>query len=105
MSSASANQVNISWTDATPITDPATYGDHSNEIGFVIERSANGGTFGAIGEAIANSTTYSDTTKQLHLPPLRLQCGGDFPGIRSNHHTGNQSTDRLPHRTDQWCHL
>ncbi len=48
----STSAVDLDWTDKS-----------SNETGFVIERSSNGGsTWGQIGTAAANTTTYSDGT-------------------------------------------
>jgi hypothetical protein len=49
---ASATQVNLTWTDKS-----------SNETGFVIDRSANGGaTWTRIQQTVANVVAYSDTT-------------------------------------------
>ena len=37
--SPGASAINLTWTDATPATDPATLGNPANEIGFRIERA------------------------------------------------------------------
>lgn len=54
----------LTWTDATPWngTGPAsTLGNPANEIGFRIERATGlAGTFAAIGNGLANTTTFSD---------------------------------------------
>lgn len=62
--------VNLSWTDATPITNPTTLGNPANEIGFKIERAViakNGkiGTYVQIAQALANQTSFIDTTADL----------------------------------------
>jgi hypothetical protein len=43
-------EIELAWTD-----------NNTNEIGFIIERSENGGFFWPIGAAFANVTTYRDT--------------------------------------------
>jgi FtsP/CotA-like multicopper oxidase with cupredoxin domain len=57
-------QVNLLWTDGTPVADPATWGNPANEVGYRIERAVvTGGIPGAydpIGTALANATTFSD---------------------------------------------
>lgn len=60
--------VDLTWVDPTPADAPATLGDPTNEIGFHVQRATNApdGTLGAyvtIGEALANTTTYTDTTR------------------------------------------
>lgn len=55
--------VNVTWTDPTP----ATMGDTQNEVGFIIERCARINdqactNFVQIGKALANATSYVDTT-------------------------------------------
>jgi FtsP/CotA-like multicopper oxidase with cupredoxin domain len=71
LSAASAGTVGIdlSWSDATPATDPATWGNPANEIGFWIERAeVTGGvpgTYATIGHALANQITYGDTTAAI----------------------------------------
>jgi len=70
--SLGVNAVNLSWTDPTPVNDPATLGNPANEIGFRIERAdvdALGqiGTYLPIGTALANAIAYVDTT----LNPLQ----------------------------------
>jgi FtsP/CotA-like multicopper oxidase with cupredoxin domain len=44
-------KVGLSWTD-----------NSTNETGFVLERSVNGGSFTALTTVAANATTYTDTT-------------------------------------------
>ena len=58
------SRVNLTWTDNTAVdyTDPAFWGDPSNEIGFRIMRATGGGAFEAIGTALANATSYVDNT-------------------------------------------
>ena len=63
LSVSGTGPVNLAWTDATPAGNPATLGNPANEIGFRIERATGTtGAFSAIGQALANVTTYSDTT-------------------------------------------
>ncbi|HBG25528.1 MAG TPA: laccase [Phycisphaerales bacterium] len=63
---SAGTQANLSWTDGTIETDPLTLGNPKNEIGFRIERAdvINGviGAYSLIGGALANQTTYSDTS-------------------------------------------
>jgi predicted phage tail protein len=47
---ASASRVDVAWTDGS-----------SNESGFKIERSRNGGAFTQVATVAANVTTYADT--------------------------------------------
>jgi FtsP/CotA-like multicopper oxidase with cupredoxin domain len=59
------NQVTLNWIDPTPIADPATWGDPTNEIGFRIEVAPldafdEPGTFTTVGTALANATGYVD---------------------------------------------
>jgi len=62
------SQVDLTWTDGTPVTtDPATWGNPANEIGYRIDRadidsSGNLGAYLPIGSALANATTFSDAT-------------------------------------------
>ena len=62
------SDVLLSWTDGTPvsITDPTTWGNAKNEIGYKIERAplVNGtvGDYAQIATALANVTTYTDNT-------------------------------------------
>ena len=62
------SDVLLSWTDGTPvsITDPTTWGNAKNEIGYKIERapltSGTVGTYAQIGTALANVTSYTDKT-------------------------------------------
>ncbi|MBI4848707.1 MAG: fibronectin type III domain-containing protein [Nitrospirae bacterium] len=59
-----ANQVNLTWTDATPPNNPLTLGNPANEIGFRIERCTGAGCidFAPLISALANATGYLDTT-------------------------------------------
>jgi FtsP/CotA-like multicopper oxidase with cupredoxin domain len=71
---ASSGALNLSWTDGTPPTPAfgvggATWGDPKGEVGYRIDRAVVdpglGGTVGAygqIGTALANQTTYVDST-------------------------------------------
>lgn len=62
--------VTLTWNDTTPVDyqDPTTWGDRSAEIGYRIERATitwRGHTgFETVGTAVANATTYTDTTAQ-----------------------------------------
>ena len=60
----SSTQINLSWTDTTPVeyVTRAGFGDPKSEIGFRIERATGAGAFAQIGAALANVTTYNDTT-------------------------------------------
>ena len=52
------------WIDPTPVNyvTQAGFGDETNEIGFSIERSTDGGaTFFQIGTAVANATSFTET--------------------------------------------
>jgi hypothetical protein len=51
----SSRQVNLAWTD-----------NSSNETGFIIQRSTNGGTWTQVGQVSANVTAYSDTMVSRH---------------------------------------
>jgi FtsP/CotA-like multicopper oxidase with cupredoxin domain len=59
-------QVKISWTDPSAVDylTRSGFGNTSGEIGFRIQRApgTTGGTFAQIGTAIANATSYTDTT-------------------------------------------
>ncbi|MEC5182542.1 Ig-like domain-containing protein [Arthrobacter sp. CG_A4] len=62
------SDVLLSWTDGTPVTmtDPTTWGNAKNEIGYKIERAPIvNGTLGAyvqFATTLANVTTYTDVT-------------------------------------------
>ncbi|MBF0484853.1 MAG: multicopper oxidase domain-containing protein, partial [Candidatus Omnitrophica bacterium] len=58
----SGTPINLTWIDGTPASAPATLGNPANEIGFRIERAVGTGAFVTIGTALANSTTFNDTT-------------------------------------------
>ena len=66
---APGSDVLVTWTDGTPavIDDLLTWGRPQNEIGFRIERAVVTagvpGTFEQIGTALANATSYTDTTR------------------------------------------
>jgi FtsP/CotA-like multicopper oxidase with cupredoxin domain len=59
--------VDVAWVDATPASDPTTWGNPKAEIGFRIERGtvdAVGSqltTYSTVATALANATTYRDT--------------------------------------------
>jgi hypothetical protein len=62
----------LTWTDPTPVLPrapvtgvPANLGNLANEIGFHVQRAVGAGAFATIAEALANSTTYTDTTAVL----------------------------------------
>jgi len=64
-SALAGTQILLTWTDNTAANylDPAFWGDPSNEIGFRIDRSVNGGAFdNNFGAALANATSYLDTS-------------------------------------------
>ena len=56
----------LTWTDPTPVAAATTLGNKTNEIGFRINRAVvtNGvaGTYAPIATALANATTFTDTT-------------------------------------------
>ena len=55
--------VALTWTDGTPVSSASTLGNPQNEIGFRIERAIGAaGAFVSIGTALANATTFTDTT-------------------------------------------
>lgn len=62
--SGGVDTLDVSWNDPVPVdyADLGTFGNHANEIGFVIQRSANNGPFAPVGFALANDTLYSDAT-------------------------------------------
>ena len=59
----------LNWTDGTPVvyTDPTTWANPKNEVGYRIERADADGAgnptsaYAEIGTALANTTTYTDT--------------------------------------------
>jgi FtsP/CotA-like multicopper oxidase with cupredoxin domain len=65
----------LTWTDATPFNyitgiPISTLGNSANEIGFLIQRAnvdvnGNPGTYTQIGSALANQTTYTDSTANI----------------------------------------
>jgi FtsP/CotA-like multicopper oxidase with cupredoxin domain len=60
--------VALTWTDGTPVTtDPATWGNPANEVGYRIERaliesSGQPGVYLPLGLALANATSFTDAT-------------------------------------------
>ena len=59
--------IDLRWTDSTPGDNPAMLGNPANEIGFRVERATvdSAGvesTYTVIGNALANVTSYEDTT-------------------------------------------
>jgi FtsP/CotA-like multicopper oxidase with cupredoxin domain len=55
--------ITLAWTDRSPVTsNPATWGDPKAEIGYRIERATGAGGFVELGTALANATSYIDTT-------------------------------------------
>lgn len=63
-----ANVVNLTWTDPTPwngFGPASTQGNPANEIGYQIQRSANGTAYTTIGTAPANTTKFADSTTAL----------------------------------------
>ena len=71
LSQPAGGTITLNWTDTTPFnyatgftTAPpsATLGNPANEIGFRIERSSNGVAFVPVGSALANATSYTDST-------------------------------------------
>jgi FtsP/CotA-like multicopper oxidase with cupredoxin domain/fibronectin type 3 domain-containing protein len=65
-SALSGTEVYLIWTDGTPKDQPSTLGNKKNEIGFRVERApVTGGvpgTYTLLGKALANQTTFTDTT-------------------------------------------
>ena len=97
---ASASRVDVAWTDGS-----------SNESGFKIERSRNGGAFTQVATVAANITTYADTHsrfwKHLQLPRPRLQHGRQLrvlerdaregrDAVGAQHLDGNGGDDGAP---------
>ncbi|MBI4791281.1 MAG: multicopper oxidase domain-containing protein [Deltaproteobacteria bacterium] len=78
-----ANQIDLTWTDPTPVADPATLGNHANEIKFRIERSTNSGAYTFLADALANATTYSDATalagSTYRYRVFAVNAAGDSP--------------------------
>ncbi len=60
--------VDLTWTDPTPVNSPTTLGNPTNEIGFRVERTTvdvlgnDLAPYAAIGTALANVTTFRDST-------------------------------------------
>ncbi|MDZ4167183.1 MAG: cell wall-binding repeat-containing protein [Coriobacteriia bacterium] len=62
------SDITLTWIDATPwdgLGPTSTVGDLSNEIGFRVERSVSGADdWSVVGAAIANQTTFVDSTTE-----------------------------------------
>ncbi len=62
----SGGRVVVTWNDPTPVTytDPLTYGNTSNEVGFNVYRSTNGVDFTKLNTVnlVANSTSFTDSS-------------------------------------------
>ncbi|MBI5375772.1 MAG: putative Ig domain-containing protein [Candidatus Schekmanbacteria bacterium] len=52
----------LTWKDPTPSTSASTLGNPKNEIGYRVERANGSDPFAIIGTALANATTYTDTS-------------------------------------------
>ena len=52
----------LNWVDPTPVAALSTLGNPANEIGFRIERAPVNGVYATIGTALANVTSYVDTS-------------------------------------------
>ena len=69
-----AGQVHLAWTDGTPVSDPSTMGNPTNEIGFRIERAIGvADVFEQIGTALANATNFTDTTATPNTTTYRYR--------------------------------
>ena len=76
----------LAWTDATPVVDPnnpANLGNPQNEIGFRIQRrNGTTGNWTTLATALANQTTYADTTAGTSTRYYRVvafNAAGDSP--------------------------
>jgi FtsP/CotA-like multicopper oxidase with cupredoxin domain len=58
---APVQSVTLTWTDGTPVV-LGSLGNPKSEVGFIIERAGQSGPFVQIGTALANQTTFVDTT-------------------------------------------
>lgn len=80
-------QVDLTWTDDTSPTDPATLGNPANEIGFRIERAVyvdgTPGPYMQVGSALANATSYTDAavdpTMTYDYRVVAFNAAGDSP--------------------------
>jgi hypothetical protein len=66
-----AAPVILNWTDATPAYSPNSMGNPASEIGYKIYRAdvdslGNVGAFAKIGQALANATSYTDSTANIN---------------------------------------
>ncbi len=77
VSQAGAGQpVVVTWVDPTPISNPATYGNPANELGFTVERctgtvvacSAANAVWQTVVNAAANTTTATDKLHKAVAP-------------------------------------
>jgi len=58
---APGTPVTVTWTDPTPVSVNTTFGNASNELGFLVQRSLDGGkTWSTVAKAPANTTTAKD---------------------------------------------
>ena len=83
----------LSWTDGTPVdyTNPATWVNPNNEIGFRIERAdvTNGvvGPYAQIATTLANVTTYTDNPPDPFMTysyrVIAWNVGGSAPSERA----------------------
>jgi FtsP/CotA-like multicopper oxidase with cupredoxin domain len=66
LSATSSGSAVLFWTDGTPVSAPTTLGNPTNEIGYWIERApvtaGVPGAYARIGSALANKTSYTDST-------------------------------------------
>lgn len=97
LTAALGGSVHLTWTDGTPVSNPLTLGNPANEIGFRIGRATGIGAFVLIGTALANATTYIDTTAASNTSyryrVIAFNAAGDSP---SNIATVGQSPPSLP---------
>jgi FtsP/CotA-like multicopper oxidase with cupredoxin domain len=75
----------LTWIDPTPAA--TSMGNPANEVGFAIERAENGGAFSLLKLAPANTTRYTDTTRQ------------PYTWYQYRVYTYNASGDSLPTNT------
>jgi FtsP/CotA-like multicopper oxidase with cupredoxin domain/fibronectin type 3 domain-containing protein len=77
--------INLAWTDGTLVdnADWATWGDPAAEVGYRIERALGAGTFEAIGKALANTTSFVDTStvagQAYQYRVVAYNAAGDSP--------------------------
>jgi hypothetical protein len=80
---ASGGGYNLVWTDGTPAGASTTLGNYASEIGFRIRRATGNGSFQTIASALANATTFRDTTAasntQYRYQVIGYNAAGDSP--------------------------